>query len=190
MANEFTHITYDNAEIAALKGGETATLECQGMFMTTDVVITAADEVDLSEIDDLIGGEGGGGSTDGECTRNHIIEVTTLPTTNIDTNALYKMGESYYKYIDGAWVNYIVPTGTLEITANGEQDVTNYSKINVNVAGSAAPKLQQKTVTPTESQQTIQADAGYDGLSAVIIEAIPDSYLSANEIQTVLNTEV
>ena len=33
----------------------------------------------------------------GECSGNHIIEVETLPTENIDENALYKMGESYYK---------------------------------------------------------------------------------------------
>lgn len=34
----------------------------------------------------------------GSCSGNHIIEVDTLPTENIDENALYKMGESYYKY--------------------------------------------------------------------------------------------
>lgn len=36
-----------------------------------------------------------GGST--ECSGNHIIEVDTLPTENIDENVLYKCGESYYK---------------------------------------------------------------------------------------------
>ena len=34
----------------------------------------------------------------GSCSGNHIIEVEALPTENIDENALYKMGESYYKY--------------------------------------------------------------------------------------------
>lgn len=38
------------------------------------------------------------GGTGGECDKNHIIEVDELPTENIDENALYKVGDSYYKY--------------------------------------------------------------------------------------------
>lgn len=38
------------------------------------------------------------GSGSGECTRPHIIEVDTLPTENIDENALYKCDGNYYEY--------------------------------------------------------------------------------------------
>lgn len=39
--------------------------------------------------------------------------------------------------------------------------------------------LQTKTATPTESEQTITPDSGFDGLSAVPVQAIPNNYVGS-----------
>lgn len=63
------------------------------------------------------------------------------------------------------------PTATKPITANGEYDVTNFAKATVAVSGEA-PSLQEKSVTPGTSAQTVTPDSGYDGLSQVTVGAV------------------
>lgn len=70
-------------------------------------------------------------------------------------------------------LTYIRPTGTKNITANGNNiDVTEFAAVNVAVPA-PSPSLQSKskTYTPSTSQQTetVTADGGYDGLSSVSI---------------------
>lgn len=68
---------------------------------------------------------------------------------------------------------YVKPTGTLEVTENGTQDVTNYKNVNVNVE----PNLEQKTVTITENGTTeVTPTSGKDGISKVTINTnVPTS---------------
>lgn len=75
-------------------------------------------------------------------------------------------------------LTYIRPQGTKSITSNGTGiDVTEYAAVNVAVSGGGS-NLQAKTnISPTTSSQTITADAGYDGLSSVQINAMPSMTL-------------
>ena len=72
--------------------------------------------------------------------------------------------------------DYLIPTGTLEITANGDQDVTTVKEVTVKVQ----PKLQDTSVTPTKEVQEISAEDNYYGLGTVTVKAIPDEYIIPN----------
>lgn len=70
---------------------------------------------------------------------------------------------------------YIIPNGTLDVSSNGDVDVTLFKTARVGVY--VPPNLQSKEVTPTKELQTITSDDGYDGLNEVTIGPIPDDYI-------------
>lgn len=72
-------------------------------------------------------------------------------------------------------------SGTLSITNNGTKDVTNYASVDVNVGSSI--NNQDKSVTPTESEQSITADSGYTGLGTITVNAISDTYVGSRIVR-------
>ena len=68
-------------------------------------------------------------------------------------------------------------SGTLSITSNGTKDVTNYKNVNVQIGSDV--NNQDKTISPTISEQIITADSGYSGLGTVTINAMPSGTVTA-----------
>lgn len=76
------------------------------------------------------------------------------------------------------------PSGALWTTIKATKNLT---YINISDGYNTTAKhariftsLQNKTVTPTESAQTISADSSYGGLSTVTVEAIPSNYVGSD----------
>lgn len=101
--------------------------------------------------------------------------------TTITPNSNSQTAISSGTYATGNITVSAVPTETKSITANGTYTPSNgkyFSSVNVNVVGDAFD-IQSKSVTPTESEQIVTPDAGYDGLSSVTVGAISSTYVGS-----------
>ena len=111
--------------------------------------------------------------------------VPTKGATTITPNSNSQTAISSGTYATGNITVSAVPTETKSITANGTYTPSNgkyFSSVNVNVVGDAFD-IQSKSVTPTESEQIVTPDAGYDGLSSVTVGAISSTYVGSGVIR-------
>lgn len=82
----------------------------------------------------------------------------------------------------------IVNQGAVSITVKEGETATipagyhNGAGTVAGVGGGGNYNLQSKTVTPTKQQQAVTSDAGYYGLSDVIVTAIPDAYQDVSTV--------
>lgn len=119
-----------------------------------------------------------------------ITPTTSVQYINIPTG--YNGTASYYT-IGAIPSNYLIPNGNKAITANGTNiDVAQYATVSVNVPTGSTINNQNKTVTPTTSQQTVTADTGYTGLGTVTVNRIPTNYIipSGNKAITANGTNI
>ena len=99
------------------------------------------------------------------------VVTPTEQTQNVTADEGYDgLGEVEVKPIPS---QYIVPSGTQNITQNGDYDITDKAGAHVAVE----PDLETATVTPTESTQVVEPGTGKDGLSQVTVNPIPSQYV-------------
>lgn len=79
-------------------------------------------------------------------------------------------------YYDGTGSVSISTTEQAKIIADNIKQGISILGVTGTYEGAGA-SLQSKTVTPTEEEQSVTADSGYDGLSQVTVKAIPDTYI-------------
>lgn len=74
--------------------------------------------------------------------------------------------------------NIVTGTFTIDSELSTQDDLISQIQTALqNKASASEPVLQTKTVTPTTSSQNVTPDSGYDGLSKVTVNAIPNTYV-------------
>lgn len=99
--------------------------------------------------------------------------------------ATYTPGTSDQSIASGQYLNGTQTIkGDSNLTAGNIRNGVKIFNVTGSYAGSSSggntPNLQTKTVSPSESTQTVSPDSGYDGLSKVTVNAISSTYIGSD----------
>ena len=107
------------------------------------------------------------------------LELNTQAGKTIKPSTSEQVAVPAKVYTTGVVEVEAVPSETLEISQNGTYTPSEgkwFSSVTVAVPVEEF-NLQEKTVTPSEDEQVISPETGYNGLSRVTVNAIPSDYI-------------
>jgi len=112
---------------------------------------------------------------------NTTKQLTTKAAATITPTTSAQIAVAANTYTIGAVTVAAIQTEEKTATSNGAVTPSSgkyLTKVTVNVPSSI--NNQNKTVTPSESQQSITADSGYSGLGTVTVNAIDSEYVGSD----------